>query len=894
MGKEILLKTILHILVFGIIISNPLVLQIRENSDEIIQNNDLMISNTFNDDKLSSLNFNAILQNYSEIAQWDDNYGISYIIQIDGDLAYLTVNNYGFIIANISDTSNITIIGEYQTSAWVGFFLVDGDYVYITTIEDSPDLIILDIHNKANPVLLYSFTNDPPAVTSINIALYGKYLYFTTYTLGLFVFDITNKTNPDLVLTYNDIPRLNDIFIIDHYALVTEFDENKLFVLDLSNPVEPMIVTSLAINSRIMNSVINGNYMYLSTNDGLRIVDISDITHPSIIGTLLISSGGGFLTFDDNFLFVCKGDEGLDIIDVTTKSNPQIIATYNELGMLVKAAIKDNIAYITNALSGLIFLDICDKYSPIKIGEWNIFGNTVDVHIVDDYLFLADYFNGLRIFNISDLSNIQKTASVTPMYNSLIIRSYYNHIFVDENYVYFLSADGMVIFSVEDKTNPYYVSNYTYSGTPNEIFVYENYTYVIDKNQGLKIINTTNIMDPTLVGSSDSATSQYDVIVEDDFAYICESWGLRIVDLSNKALPVNTHYYSSSNCKDICLRNDIAFMSSDNGIEILNVTIKSSPSLLTTIENYYGKLSLENDCLFIAMEDDGLAVFNISNINSPTIIGTYYDGGQAMDVFGYNGIAFVADGLDDLEIIGPDSDNDKLADFLEINVYGTNTSNPDTDTDTITDGDEIYRYFSNPLVSDINLDTDSDTLSNIEEVDVYNTDPLNPDTDNDLLEDNEEINDYHTSPLYFDSDWDDLSDGMEVLTYSTNPLKYDSDNDNLNDYTELFITFTDPNDSDSDGDTITDFEEIYPGEDGYITNPNERDTDQDGFDDNIEIVEGTDPTNPNDYPISPTPTPTETPTTEKSSFIGSFLFTSIFTIITFVLVKTLKRKEELK
>ncbi|NHJ87747.1 MAG: hypothetical protein FK734_19960 [Asgard group archaeon] len=72
-----------------------------------------------------------------------------------------------------------------------------------------------------------------------------------------------------------------------------------------------------------------------------------------------------------------------------------------------------------------------------------------------------------------------------------------------------------------------------------------------------------------------------------------------------------------------------------------------------------------------------------------------------------------------------------------------------------------------------------------------------------------------------------------------------------------------------------------------MTNPNEKDTDGDSFDDNVEIAEGTDPTDPLDYPITPSLTPTPSPTITETSGISllNSLFLIVFSIFSVIFIR---------
>ncbi|MHA1532571.1 MAG: hypothetical protein ACTSR6_11285, partial [Candidatus Heimdallarchaeota archaeon] len=101
--------------------------------------------------------------------------------------------------------------------------------------------------------------------------------------------------------------------------------------------------------------------------------------------------------------------------------------------------------------------------------------------------------------------------------------------------------------------------------------------------------------------------------------------------------------------------------------------------------------------------------------------------------------------------------------------------------------------------------------------------------------------------------------------------------------------YTNPLNPDTDGDGILDGEETSIGVDGFLTDPTNPDTDGDGYNDGDEIINGTDPTDPNDPPLSTTPSPTPT-TTDDSPFVGGFLSLLACSSISFVVIYTIKRR----
>ena len=125
-----------------------------------------------------------------------------------------------------------------------------------------------------------------------------------------------------------------------------------------------------------------------------------------------------------------------------------------------------------------------------------------------------------------------------------------------------------------------------------------------------------------------------------------------------------------------------------------------------------------------------------------------------------------------------DTDDDGLNDYLEKNLYKTNTSQADTDGDSLTDFSEIHYIIKFGNYS-------------------YKTNATDRDTDSDLLDDNEEINfgldGFITNATNPDTDNDGLFDGKETLFLPRpfqafcDPTNKDTDNDGMLDGWELQV-----------------------------------------------------------------------------------------------------------
>ena len=176
----------------------------------------------------------------------------------------------------------------------------------------------------------------------------------------------------------------------------------------------------------------------------------------------------------------------------------------------------------------------------------------------------------------------------------------------------------------------------------------------------------------------------------------------------------------------------------------------------------------------------------------------------------------------------------------------TDPTNPDTDEDGLTDYDEINEHYTDPK----NPNSDGDEYLDGYEI-LMGWDPNDPngDADGDGLSDSDEV-DIGTDPNVWDTDDDDLPDGWEYYYYNYVISAYS------------YNGFLDPLNDDSNGDGILDCDEIadikYNAEGGegtyetyyfvndYLSNyqewfwdlsPFKEDYDEDGYYDGVEIIE---------------------------------------------------------
>lgn len=183
-----------------------------------------------------------------------------------------------------------------------------------------------------------SATNDgivPLSSPSINNGISGSMARFTTYGDALYAlnstelqtFNLTDITNPDHASTITVNRVVETIFPMDGRLFIGT--TNGMAVYGLDNPMNPSFVSDFNHVTSCDPVVVENDIAYVTLRTGsncggwvnqLDVLDVSDITNPSLIASYQMTNPHG-LGINDDVLFICDGSDGLKIYDATDKWN---------------------------------------------------------------------------------------------------------------------------------------------------------------------------------------------------------------------------------------------------------------------------------------------------------------------------------------------------------------------------------------------------------------------------------------------------------------------------------------------------------------------------------------------------------------------------------------------
>jgi hypothetical protein len=267
------------------------------------------------------------------------------------------------------------------------------------------------------------------------------------------------------------------------------------------------------------DSIIRGSYAYLSNGwDGFSILDISNISSPSLLGRLHLSNYACSLTVHENIVYVAEYpredellDENLDapiiypsgvqFIDASNLGKPIEIHRYPVTDFVDDVIMHENHLFILANhhpepfTCTLLIVDLRDYKQPVPAGECSISGRGHQLVISKHHAYIAT-FDGLHVIDISNFNNPNEIHHIG---NHLSLEGF--GIDCDSRNLYVASYfQGLRIFSKQSDMPPIPISRTILWGIADNVAVNGSVAYVSDTFFGLWRFDLTNPENPVETG----------------------------------------------------------------------------------------------------------------------------------------------------------------------------------------------------------------------------------------------------------------------------------------------------------------------------------------------------------------------------------------------------------
>jgi len=227
-------------------------------------------------------------------------------IEISGATAYLANGRSGFQIVDISSPTEPIFLGDYATTGPACSVAVNGQKAIVA---DGVGVYLLDVANSLAP----SVTGQWVSVWAHDVAIDSSYGYVANGGSGL---AILNSSDASQVSSY-DTPGVAFAVAVAGNTVYVADGPGGVQVLDVSAPAAPSLISNFITDSSAVGVEIVGSRLYVATDSGITVVDVSDPGHPVLyakseipVKSLSTALSGSQIVASDN-----KG--GLAILDIT-------------------------------------------------------------------------------------------------------------------------------------------------------------------------------------------------------------------------------------------------------------------------------------------------------------------------------------------------------------------------------------------------------------------------------------------------------------------------------------------------------------------------------------------------------------------------------------------------
>jgi hypothetical protein len=183
--------------------------------------------------------------------------------------------------------------------------------------------------------------------------------------------------------------------------------------------------------SSVFDVAVAGEYAYVTSREGLLIVDVADPSRPVGVGATFIQESTPIITMD-GFAYGLDAN-GIWVLDLAVATTPELLA-YKELADISpELEIANGFAFIRDTHGILRVLDLTQPDNMREVGVYDppgkilsgeIYGNIISTirtlarenaltsfSILDDYAFVADLDAGLRFVDLSEPSRPRELGS---------------------------------------------------------------------------------------------------------------------------------------------------------------------------------------------------------------------------------------------------------------------------------------------------------------------------------------------------------------------------------------------------------------------------------------------------------------------------------------------------
>jgi hypothetical protein len=513
----------------------------------------------------------------------------------------------GLRVLDISDPKRVHEVGAVSLAGEATGVAVSGPYAYVAI---QTGIQVVDISRPEQPRAMFIASTTIGRYWKITIS--GSYAYVTNWLDGLLVYDLKFPASPVQVGAVK-IPALPwDVAVSGNLAFVAAgANESKMYVVDVSNPIQPVVLTSMGTQFYSRGIAATEGKVYMAGQGKFGIVNVTDPISPRLISVVDLGPNvpnfGMDLLFSGSAVYVADWDGGLTVVDTATE--PPLVASWHTvvggLGKLVGKTMYSSGAGV------LRILDITDPIAPKVINSFTLSGGSADdILIRNGFIYVLGHdeeqrTGALQVIDGSDPFNLLNLMSLT-LDGSL------KKIVADETKAYVLgnSKSAMVyVLDLSDPGRPQYVNSiHLPVQTAQGLRLADSTLYVIGNDRRLLAIPTSGLsqVDIPYYQFKDSI---FDIEILDHHVYVAGREGISVVDFPESGPPKRATIVPEDS-RAIAIFGNKAYVLTYAGLMVLDLAAPTSLSQRFSLPGLYGgSIVTSQEYVFVSTKEGGVVIF---------------------------------------------------------------------------------------------------------------------------------------------------------------------------------------------------------------------------------------------------------------------------------------------
>ncbi|UCG04159.1 MAG: hypothetical protein JSW11_09265 [Candidatus Heimdallarchaeota archaeon] len=278
-------------------------------------------------------------------------------VKVKGDTLYVLQADYGLATYNISDPTSPYRLGRCtDTYIFVHALIIDNGYAYVADYEDG--LEIVDISDPTNLTIIGDYTANA-AAGSTDIHKSGDLAFLASQSIGLEIINCSDIHNPVKIGSFYENHRVIRVYSFNNLVFISEA-RNGFKILNITDD-GCLEIFHFHVTVTYQDFFVLNNLLYTTTEHGIMIFDISDLSNIVQLGDKDIGVSYGFVIEQQSnqlIAYVSSWEAGVQILDITNPEKIELLAQYTDGGQSYNLAVSNNLIFVADFQDGLEIIQI--------------------------------------------------------------------------------------------------------------------------------------------------------------------------------------------------------------------------------------------------------------------------------------------------------------------------------------------------------------------------------------------------------------------------------------------------------------------------------------------------------------------------------------------------------